>query len=484
MRLNGARVRTIMPSSRASTIPYVIHAIREIRPNSILDVGVGFGKWGYLFREYTDILQSPDDPARYSKAGWKVRIEGIEGYAPYLHEGHQFAYDKVHVGDARTILPQIGTFDVIFFGDIIEHMPLEEGKKLLRTALAQSNKWVLLTTPKYDTHQQDSCGNPLETHQCVWTPKDFRSVGPCLVVQADLDMYVVAYVSGQGSVRELKKGRDLLRRSWSSRTKRALRRVAHRIKSRLLRTRRRGGNRAVHLGPAREFLRPGVRAARALVHPVACARGIARRESFPGSEKYWQQRYARGGSSGRGSYGALAEFKARIVNQFVREQGVQTVIEYGCGDGNQLRLTVYPSYLGFDVSARAVSLCQTIFANDSRKSFKPMKEYGGQRANLTLSLDVIYHLVEDDVYASYMERLFDSAERYVIIYSSNTDENPQPRPAHVRHRRFTAWVELHRPDWSLLRQVPNEFPCRGDGTQGSFSDFYFYRKMQPGDKAP
>ena len=38
------------------------------------------------------------------------------------------------------------------------------------------------------------------------------------------------------------------------------------------------------------------------------------------------------------------------------------------------------------------------------------------RAELALSLDVIYHLVEDTVYESYMGQLFDSATKYVIVY--------------------------------------------------------------------
>ena len=45
-----------MPSSRPNTIPTVIHIVKQLRPSSILDVGVGFGKWGHLFREYTDIV--------------------------------------------------------------------------------------------------------------------------------------------------------------------------------------------------------------------------------------------------------------------------------------------------------------------------------------------------------------------------------------------------------------------------------------------
>ena len=70
-----------MPSSRPNTIPAVVHLLRQIQPRSILDVGVGFGKWGHLFREYTDIHESENDPARYPKKNWHVRIDGIEGFA-------------------------------------------------------------------------------------------------------------------------------------------------------------------------------------------------------------------------------------------------------------------------------------------------------------------------------------------------------------------------------------------------------------------
>jgi len=193
-----------MPSSRASTIPYVIYAIKKAKPESILDVGVGFGKWGYLFREYTDIIKSESNPSRYAKTGWKVRIEGIEAYTGYLHEGHKFVYDKIHVGDAKEIMSNLGKFDVIFFGDIIEHFPLNEGKKLLKTAIKQCNKCVILTTPKYDTGQTDSCNNPLERHRSVWGPKDFRALGSCLITLADKATYVVAYPTPSTKILELR----------------------------------------------------------------------------------------------------------------------------------------------------------------------------------------------------------------------------------------------------------------------------------------
>ncbi len=182
-----------MPSSRASTIPYVISVIKQIKPVSILDVGIGFGKWGYLFREYTDIIESEIDPARYLKENWKIRIEGIEGFSTYLHEGHNYIYDKLYIGDALEIIPTLNRYDVIFFGDIIEHFQLETGKKLLQNAIEHCNKCILITTPKYNTNQGILLNNPLEKHQSVWTIGDFKSIGSCMITPTDKETYVVAY---------------------------------------------------------------------------------------------------------------------------------------------------------------------------------------------------------------------------------------------------------------------------------------------------
>jgi hypothetical protein len=94
------------------------------------------------------------------------------------------------------------------------------------------------------------------------------------------------------------------------------------------------------------------------------------RKPFPGSRTYWEERYAGGGNSGVGSYSKFAEFKAEVLNDFIVSNSVGSVIEFGCGDGNQLSLANYPRYLGFDVSATAIDLCHAPFAGDESKSFK------------------------------------------------------------------------------------------------------------------
>lgn len=197
---------------------------------------------------------------------------------------------------------------------------------------------------------------------------------------------------------------------------------------------------------------------------------------FAGSEQYWEERYAAGGDSGVGSHGELAKFKAEIINIFVVQHDLQFVIEFGCGDGSQLRLMNYPSYLGFDVSKTVVSLCRRLFALDGSKEFRLVREYTSEKADLTLSLDVLYHLVEDEVFESHMRTLFDASNRYVIIYSSDSDDNTGYEGTHVRHRKFTEWIQLNLPSWKLSKHVPNKYPFKGDYRTGSIAEFFIYER--------
>jgi SAM-dependent methyltransferase len=201
-------------------------------------------------------------------------------------------------------------------------------------------------------------------------------------------------------------------------------------------------------------------------------------EAFTTSEAYWLHRYAQGGNSGAGSYHNLAEFKATVLNQFVAEHGINTVLELGCGDGNQLRYFRFPAYTGFDISPVVIAQCQALFKDDPSKQFFHVGEAAGHQADLALSLDVIYHLIEDDTYHAYMRSLFAAATSFVIIYSCDSDA-PHNYAPHVRPRKFTTWVAQHRPDFRLLAHIPNQFPLQEgqtDSSSASFSDFFIYQK--------
>ena len=222
-----------------------------------------------------------------------------------------------------------------------------------------------------------------------------------------------------------------------------------------------------------------------LVRSVRRTLGASR---FPGSAAYWQQRYAEGGDSGAGSYGKFARFKAEVLNGLFDELALGSAIEFGCGDGNQLRLLTVRDYLGVDISPDAVARCRAAFAGVPGRRFVPLAAtdgglgapnahdpdtYRGERADCALSLDVIYHLVEDAAFEAHLRLLFAAATRCVVIYSSDRDADAADGP-HVRHRRFTEWVAAQAPRWRLLRHVPNAHPFTGDWRTGSFADFYVY----------
>jgi SAM-dependent methyltransferase len=196
--------------------------------------------------------------------------------------------------------------------------------------------------------------------------------------------------------------------------------------------------------------------------------------AFAGSASYWERRYAGGATSGCGSYGVLGEAKSRFLNELVRERVVSSVIEFGCGDGNQLAMAEYPSYVGLDVSRTAIGLCQQRFGEDPSKSFFLYDgAYFTDRARiftaeLALSLDVVYHLTEDTVFTRYLRQLFAAGQRLVVIYSTNS-EIAGTAP-HVRHRRFTPWVEANCPDWKLARVT------RGPGREPVRADFFLYER--------
>jgi len=198
---------------------------------------------------------------------------------------------------------------------------------------------------------------------------------------------------------------------------------------------------------------------------------------FKSSEQYWINRYKMGGNSGFGSYNKLAEFKADVLNDFVQKEGIQSVIEFGSGDGNQLKYLNYPRYIGLDISFEALDMCKKKFIDDTTKSFKHITEYDGEKADLALSLDVIFHLTEDNAYEDYMNLLFSSAERFVIIYSSNSSKQIKRQGSHITQREFSTWVDKNKHNWELAKHIPNRYPFNGNPKEGSFSDFYIYKKV-------
>ena len=147
---------------------------------------------------------------------------------------------------------------------------------------------------------------------------------------------------------------------------------------------------------------------------------------------------------------------------------------------DQLLLMQYPSYVGTDISPKAIEICREKFSDDNTKKFYTTEDFIDapifENFDMSISLDVIYHLIENSVFRKYMKNLFRFGRKFVCIYSSNTNENYHS-DSHVRHRSFLKYVNRNFREWKLIDHIKNKHPYNEQNPNfTSFADFYFFEK--------
>lgn len=170
-----------MPSSHSQQINEIVEILLRLKPERILDVGVGFGKYGVLIREQLDLWDGAGKSSEeYGK--WKRRVDGVEAYAEYLTPLHSFIYDEIFIGDARLVVPALrGPYDLVLLIDVIEHLSREDGEKLMRDLLKISRN-VLVSTPKKVKAQEAVYGNEFERHISQWRQTDFEAISDTALI--------------------------------------------------------------------------------------------------------------------------------------------------------------------------------------------------------------------------------------------------------------------------------------------------------------
>ncbi|MHC4541469.1 MAG: FKBP-type peptidyl-prolyl cis-trans isomerase [Planctomycetota bacterium] len=155
-----------MPSSRPSALAPMCNRIIEKNPTSVLDIGIGFGKFGFLAREYTDIRLG-----RYFSC--ETRIDGIEIFEKYVTPLQRQVYDNIYIGNAISILPTLGVYDMIICSDMLEHLSEKDGVFLL-DSIKEKSRFAMIVTPVRVLRQEALYDNENEKHISVW-PKEILS---------------------------------------------------------------------------------------------------------------------------------------------------------------------------------------------------------------------------------------------------------------------------------------------------------------------
>jgi SAM-dependent methyltransferase len=173
-----------MPTSNIGQIPHIVSLVQRIRPRSVLDLGLGFGKYGFLLREYLDVSAAmglflqPGEMARGAVGEPKVIINGVEGCPLYVRELQRNIYDNIieaNALDACRALPS-ASYDCCLLIDVLEHLTAQDGLDLLNQ-MRRIARTAIVSTPKRFYAQGDLCGNPLERHVSVWTRGQLAAAG-------------------------------------------------------------------------------------------------------------------------------------------------------------------------------------------------------------------------------------------------------------------------------------------------------------------
>lgn len=161
-----------MPTSDCTNISPIITALHWINPKSVLDLGIGYGKYGVLVREYLDIAKF-----RIKPKDWQINIIGVEGFEEYTNPCWE-AYSTVLVEDFTESYTDghYKGFDLVLMIDSLEHVDKGTGEKIFEF-LRANNKWVIVSCPDGDYPQGSVNGNELETHKAVWTKEDLSIRG-------------------------------------------------------------------------------------------------------------------------------------------------------------------------------------------------------------------------------------------------------------------------------------------------------------------
>ncbi len=162
-----------MPLSIWRGLEDCLETIVERRPQSVLDAGIGFGLFGHLLRQYLDVWEG-----RIERSHWRVRIDGIEIDERRIQPHARYLYDHIYVGDIRVLVPQQGartSYDVILFGDVLEHLPKADALMLLRQSIALAADLVAVRIPLGEGWRKEGREAP-DHHRSTWSLDDFSGL--------------------------------------------------------------------------------------------------------------------------------------------------------------------------------------------------------------------------------------------------------------------------------------------------------------------
>lgn len=173
-----------MPISDWHGLSDVTNEIIRVAPRSVLDLGIGFGLYGAICREYLDGMHGRCRPDQ-----WETTIIGVEAHGAYHNPAWEL-YDGVTVAP---FADSYSGFDLVLMIDSLEHLEPEAGRKFLASLVAH-NKHVIVSVPNGLMEQGAAFGNEFERHRTTFNGSEFAPYQHSIIHKS---ICIVASIKGQ-----------------------------------------------------------------------------------------------------------------------------------------------------------------------------------------------------------------------------------------------------------------------------------------------
>lgn len=147
-------------------------------------------------------------------------------------------------------------------------------------------------------------------------------------------------------------------------------------------------------------------------------------------KEYWDGRYKERLGSGEGSRGDLLEYKAKYLNDLFKKYEVESVFDFGCGDGYLANLLECKQYFGVDISQHAAQQCRELvkkpnfvfeqghFGNYGADVIKrKFNNLFGVDVDAVMCIDVLYHIMDENLVEIVLQSMFGAKAKIVITYT-------------------------------------------------------------------
>ncbi len=165
-----------MASSFSNQIPAIIHLVKQLKPKRILDIGKGFGKYGFLLHEYAGIDNTKKIfPDKSLKQQSNLLVDAVEVDPDLMLPHLSHLYNTVYFGDILSLYKELPSYDLVLMIDIIEHID-KTGALILLGSLLQKGSRIIIATP-VEFFEQHLYESEYENHTSYWTIRDLNSIG-------------------------------------------------------------------------------------------------------------------------------------------------------------------------------------------------------------------------------------------------------------------------------------------------------------------